>query len=131
MTLTLTQEENEFLRETLKRYLADLDREIARTDSRTFKVDSAFWASPHGSPGAAPEALSPPRPHPQRVPLPDRGPCQLRDRQEGPPLVSSPSVRVQMLDEPYHDLPLMFQRLLKLGVVRPPDFDTEIAQVLQ
>ena len=38
MTLTLTQEENEFLRETLKRYLADLDREIARTDSRTFKA---------------------------------------------------------------------------------------------
>ncbi|MBI2152226.1 MAG: hypothetical protein HYV92_00265 [Candidatus Rokubacteria bacterium] len=38
MTLTLTREEHEFLRETLKRYLADLDREIARTDSRTFKA---------------------------------------------------------------------------------------------
>lgn len=38
MTLTLTQEEHEFLRETLRRYLVDLDREIARTDSRRFKA---------------------------------------------------------------------------------------------
>jgi hypothetical protein len=38
MTLTLTPEEHEFLLETLTSYLSGLHREIARTDSRSFKT---------------------------------------------------------------------------------------------
>ena len=38
MILTLTNEELEFLIQTMKRYLSDLRIEIARTDNRLFKV---------------------------------------------------------------------------------------------